>query len=665
MKEKIMQLKEKIIANKAVSAIILAVVMVAVVAVICVLALNNAKKETDTASSGNIGIDSEQLNADKGKGDKESSDKKGDNKTTDKEDESTSNDETSKEGETTGGNNQQGNGNGTAPTGNGGNGAGNAGGGNSGNSSGNAGGNNNVQGGNSGNSGNGGGSGNGNSGGNTGNGGNSGNGGGSGNGSSGNGNSGSNKPNVGHDTVQSNQNTIYDQLFNINNKVTIRLEMSDSEMQKLQQDWNRYGKDASIYRRVDKMTVTIGNSSYEMYDVGIRLKGNTSRMEPLAGGNINQRNLVNFKISFKQTFDDKNLYGSDAQVWTSEAERKERKNRKFAGLESLELKWNRNFDSTYTCNYWVNQMFRSVLGYAQNTTLGNLNFGNINYGVYTLYEPVDEVFIARYFPDQQGGDLYKCRWGTRNNGSWTGATYLNDTTSAIGIGQDNSSKQYTYDLKTNKKSSGYAPLKNLISTLNSNSSAGTFESVVDKGRWIKFAACSYFAGNPDDMRNNYNNHYVYFLKNGKAVFIPYDYDRCLGITSGWNVQGGMVDVNPVSEYAQGAGSGQCNPLYLNSVTRKNGNNWGNNFSQDYKAELSSIASSKWLNYNEFRKAYETFRNNYSSVAIPSSNVQAIVNDNHIHGSQSTSKLAFAESGNGNVAVSTYFSKIVSAFNNTK
>jgi hypothetical protein len=388
-------------------------------------------------------------------------------------------------------------------------------------------------------------------------------------------------------------------------------------------------------------------------------------MEPLVGGNINQRNLVNFKISFTQTFDDETLYGSDAKVWSSESERKERKNRTFAGLEGLELKWNRNFDTTYTCNYWANQMFRDILGYGQNTTLANLNFGSINYGVYTIYEPVDEVFIARYFPNDQGGDLYKCRWGTKSNGSWTGATYLSDTTSAIGVGQDNSSKQYTYDLKTNKKSSSHAALKNLISKLNSNPSASTFASVVDTDRWVKFAACSYFAGNPDDMRNNYNNHYVYFLKNGKAVFIPYDYDRCFGITSGWNVANGMVDVNPASEYAQGSGSGQSNPLYLYSVTRKNNNNWGNNYSAAYKTQLQTIASSKWLNYSEFAKAYNTFKNNYSSVAIPSSNVQAIVNDNNISGKQSTSKLAFAETGNGNVAVSTYFSKIVAAFNNAK
>lgn len=668
MKEKIMKLKEMIMVNKSISVIILGVAMAAIVAGVCVFALNNGEKKENSASAGNVKIDNEQSSKDKGEEDKNSSDKKDDGKTTDKDDKSTENDETVKDGETTGDNGQtEGNTNNNS-TGN----NGNAGGGNTNNSSGNGGGNNTQsgnQGGNNNSSG-------GNAGGNTGNSGNgntgnSGNGntGSSGNGntgntSTGNGSIGSNRPNVGNDTIQSNQSAIYDQLFNINNKVTIRFEISDEEMQKLQSDWKRYGKDASTYRRIDKMTITIGNSSYDMYDVGIRLKGNTSRMEPLVGGNINQRNLVNFKISFKQTFDDKTLYGSDAQVWSNEAERKARKNRTFAGLESLELKWNRNFDSTYTCNYWVNQMFRSVLGYAQNTTLGNLNFGNINYGVYTIYEPVDEVFIARYFPDQQGGDLYKCRWGTRSNGSWTGATYLADTTSAIGIGQDNSSKQYTYDLKTNKKSSSYSPLKNLISTLNSNSSAGTFESVVDKDRWVKFAACSYFAGNPDDMRNNYNNHYVYFLKNGKAVFIPYDNDRCLGITSGWNVQNGMVDVNPVSEYAQGAGSGQSNPLYLNSVTRKNGNNWGNNFSSDYKAQLNAIANSKWLNYNEFKKAYETFRNNYQNVAVPSSNVQAIVNDNHISGKQSTSKLAFAETGNGNVAVSTYFNKIVAVFRNT-
>ena len=54
--------------------------------------------------------------------------------------------------------------------------------------------------------------------------------------------------------------------------------------------------------------------------------------------------------------------------------------------------------------------------------------------------------------------------------------------------------------------------------------------------FLKFEAVSYFLGNPDDLRNNYNNYYIYFNKStGKMIFIPYDLDRCLGVTNGWDI----------------------------------------------------------------------------------------------------------------------------------
>ena len=43
-------------------------------------------------------------------------------------------------------------------------------------------------------------------------------------------------------------------------------------------------------------------------------------------------------------------------------------------------------------------------------------------------------------------------------------------------------------------------------------------SVVDMDYFVKYEAVSYFVGDPDDARNNYNNHYVYFLpSSGNAL----------------------------------------------------------------------------------------------------------------------------------------------------
>lgn len=663
MKEKLLQLKEKMMQNKKMTAIIavvaVAVIVIAIVACAALLGDDEKSKKSATGSSGNL-VKNETGKSDKtdGTGDKDSKDETEDG-TGENESDTTTGEEngeqatTDANGETSAEGSSEGNASGSN-SGNSGTTGGTTGGSSSGSStSGSTGG----SGGNSTGSSSTGGSTGGSSSGSTGGSGST-----SGNTSSSTGSSGSSSSSsvVGVDTPQANQNTIYNQLFDINNKITIKFEISDSEMQKLQADYKKYGSNSSIYRKADKMIITIGNNTYEIYEVGIRLKGNSSRVEPLVNGNINARNLVHFKISFKQTFDD-SIYGSDAKVWSSEAARKERKNRTFAGLEGFELKWNRNLDSTYTCNYYANQMFRDLLGYGQNTTLCNLNLGSFNYGVYTLYEPVDEKFIARYFPNEQGGDLYKCGWSN------IGATYTTSTLNSIGIEPDNSSTKYVYDLKTNKKTSNHASLKNLINKLNSNPSASTFSSLVDVDRWTKFAAVSYFTGNPDDMRNNYNNHYVYFLASGKAVFIPYDYDRCLGVTRGCNPDGsGMTATNPFSEYAKLANQSQANPLFKYSVIRKDGSIDGNYFSSQYKTQLANVANSKWLNYNTFYAAYQKFYANYASVAIPSSGVRAYVQDrfdgsvNGVH----TSSLGFAESGNGNMSVRTYFNSIITTYKNS-
>ena len=51
--------------------------------------------------------------------------------------------------------------------------------------------------------------------------------------------------------------------------------------------------------------------------------------------------------------------------------------------------------------------------------------------------------------------------------------------------------------------------------------------------FLRYSALCWVFGLPDDLRNNYNNYYLYFDKEDKALFIPYDNDRCLGILCGW------------------------------------------------------------------------------------------------------------------------------------
>ena len=69
---------------------------------------------------------------------------------------------------------------------------------------------------------------------------------------------------------------------------------------------------------------------------------------------------------------------------------------------------------------------------------------------------------------------------------------------------------------------------------------------------LAFLLCltvSYLLGNPDDMRNNYNNYYLYFVPStGKCVVIPYDFDRCFGLTYEWNPTGnGVTQDDPFTD----------------------------------------------------------------------------------------------------------------------
>lgn len=191
------------------------------------------------------------------------------------------------------------------------------------------------------------------------------------------------QPVTGTDTDQGNQKALYNALFDINNKVTFDMNISDDQIKLMQKDYKE-GKD--IYRKIDKLTVTVGNKKYDIYEVGVRIKGNTSRVNIYNNGNVDDRNLIHLKISFKETFDDETEYAGNAKVWANDADRKARKKRTFATLKVIELKWNRNIDGTYIGNYYANQLFRASGVVAQNTSLANVRFGGYNYGVYTMYE---------------------------------------------------------------------------------------------------------------------------------------------------------------------------------------------------------------------------------------------------------------------------------------
>ena len=410
-------------------------------------------------------------------------------------------------------------------------------------------------------------------------------------------------------TPLTDEEKLYEGLFDINNTISIQLVIAKEELDKLQEDYERYdsmNSKSPIYRKADKAIISIGDEVYEVEEVGIRMKGNTSRV-PVYDEETGELNLSHYRLSFNETFDEVEYYGDDAKVWESVDERQARKDRTFATLKDMEVKWNKNYDDTYIREIYAYEIFRNAGILAQRVNLCSLGVNGENYGVVNIYEPVDSIFIERNLPEKDwGGDLYKCAW------TFKPANYVNSSVS-YGIEDKDAGLFYNYDLKTNKKESAHESISNLLEALsNPDISKEAFSDIIDTDYLTKFLAVSYFTGNPDDIRNNYNNHYIYFLKSsGKAIFIPYDYDRCLGITYEWNPDGtGMTEVSPFSDKAAAMRGNQTNPIIKKSILE------GGYYIDQYKEDLAEIAKSDFWKEENFELYYEKAKQNYESIIKP-------------------------------------------------
>ena len=416
---------------------------------------------------------------------------------------------------------------------------------------------------------------------------------------------------------------LYQKLFDPSNKITIQIHIPKEEIAKQQLDYYAFraqdkNMKSEIYRKAD-LTVVIGEDRYEIEEVGIRQKGNLTYYKPFAP-DTGIPNLCSYKISFDETFDDPDVYGADVKVWTSDAERKARKSRTFASLEKLDIKWNSCYDNTFIREIYATQFFTQSGLLVQKISLAQTSVNGDNYGVYDIYEPVDKRFLEKRLPEEAlGGDLYKLLWSEyATNGVHTrnriGATYqLNNS---YGIQDNQRAIQYNFNIKTNKKSTDHADLIRFLRVVNQDSiTKEELESVLDPEEFARFMAALYFCGDPDDIRQNYNNQYLYFRKdNGKAVFIVYDNDQTLGIC--YNAQDDCSVFDPYSNESLGRKGPQQNPLIRKTITHDALPELA--YVRDLYADaLKSLAESKLLADDKtFLAMYENAKALYEDDAEP-------------------------------------------------
>ena len=383
-----------------------------------------------------------------------------------------------------------------------------------------------------------------------------------------------------------------------------------------------------MYRKCN-LTIVVNGTTYYFEEVGIRMHGNTSKRAFCNEDGIMYA-LVNFRFKFTETFDGEEYEGTsiyhDWHKDTAEgkAARKARKARTFATMEKCYIKWNKSYDTSYT-----REVFASRLLWQYGIMNPHVTWTNIaikqngtmeNVGVGTLYETIDEEFINRYFDkDNQGGDLYKCLY--------QGAPA--DMTKFENYGIETASWTPTYDLKTNNDpdEEGYSNhhrLREFIDQINTldpyeEGFAEDLEKIVPMNYFAQMEAVNYLLGNPDCIRNNYNNYYTYFAPNGLAIFGVYDYDWSLGNT--WNnhdVKTEYIAPNDV----RGA-LGDCkNPLYRKTFLK--GGRIG--YNKLLNERIAEILDGDYFTSDYFDTLLDAFEKSYGHLIEPSAKMKSYLHD---------------------------------------
>lgn len=317
----------------------------------------------------------------------------------------------------------------------------------------------------------------------------------------------------------------FERLFNDDIKKSLTIVITQQEWNALDQKMVRYYQKFGNYRTDEYAKANLifedEEGIVEIPNIGFRTRGNLSRVRLQdSEGNLN---LSHFKISFKEHFNQTSLAAN--------------KKRTVFGLEEIDMKYNRNWDSSYITEKFSYDLFREFGVYAPYATLAKV-YIQINqtkhfYGLYTLIEPIDEKFLERRLPiEQTDGNLYKSLWQQYGPAS----LQQNYQAGAIGIKDESINYRPAYDLKTNKKKNDTTDLVTFIDNLN-HLSGIAFKNYIrdafDVDRLLRLLAVGVLLGNPDDYRAMGNNYYLYHNPVlDQWTMIPYDYDHGLG--QGWD-----------------------------------------------------------------------------------------------------------------------------------
>ncbi len=412
----------------------------------------------------------------------------------------------------------------------------------------------------------------------------------------------------------------YERIFNPSSKIDIELNFKNKAIYSLEKygtsgDFNK----EEIYHPCD-VKIQIDDDKYTFAEVGAKMKGNTSRYDNFIDENgkfIDRERLCHFKLAFDKTFNSSSVNDYYSKDYTAD-EIKERDARRIASMKKIDLKWNKNYDSSFTKEIYALDCFAKEGVAAQKANLINLTIKSESDSItmpYILFEVVDKTMLKRNFTDNKG-DLYKC-------------TYTNISPADLSSVESNkfgieaANYKPPYDLKTNEDTSDFSVIKNFITkTSTRNVSASDIKPVIDSvlnvDNFLKFAAMSWVVGSPDDYRNNYNNYYMYFdSKTNLAYFIPYDNDRVFGILKDWPIDTSRQACDSDRLNGTASGGGCSMPIVRRLlVSGSSSRPVISEYQTKFKKYCKDFAN-KYLNEEKFKAFTNQFY--YSSKVIDNSN----------------------------------------------
>lgn len=428
----------------------------------------------------------------------------------------------------------------------------------------------------------------------------------------------------------------YLEFWNETSNVAISITMS-KEAANFMNQYQTTGGDSTYFDYYVPCTtvITLNGVTTTYEEVGIRVKGNTSRIKFLDNGAFTLSKRAHFKLKFNETFDDEeydeiNALKQFKKTWNDDTERKERKNRTLYDMEKIDIKWNRNDDATKSRQGYMLKQFREngVLAGRHNLFQASLQVEGTEpmLDTYEAMECIDEIFISRYFAEQYAdGDLYKCCYQNAP------ANFSDKYTIGNQIGVEDNTINYhpAYDLKTNKKKNKtHTNLFNLIEVMNDRKSSAEewknkIEPIFNMQNFLKYEAIAAIFGNFDDFRNNMNNYYLYFTsETNYAYIIPYDFDRGLGCGC-LGIKNYMTDFSIESTKMQCTGNWQESLIYWRTICSNNSYNSDiekyQPYGEKYRENIEDLLNNKIISTESFTNYVNSFPNEYRGDANGSGN----------------------------------------------